>query len=121
MATQDKPAERKAISDEFLNRIQKLTQKEKVRAVVQIRTPRFGSGRRQSKEERDKVISAKQEFLTEMLGTIDRLLDEHGGKRLSDPNALACFGVETTADGVMNLAKSDLVEAVLEDQKISVG
>ena len=120
MATQDKPAERNALSDQFLNRIQKLTQKEKVRAVVRIRTPRFGTGRRQSKAERDEVISAKQKYVEETLGTIDMLLADHGGKRLSDPNALACFGVETTADGVMSLAECELVDAVLEDQKTSI-
>jgi len=57
---------------------------------------------------------------TKLLEELDRILGQHEGKRLAEsPNALGCVPIEATREGVLAVAESELVEAVLEDQPIS--
>jgi hypothetical protein len=51
---------------------------------------------------------------------IDNILSRVDGERLAEPNALGTVPVEAPASGILALAASDSVAAVLEDQPISL-
>jgi hypothetical protein len=122
MADRDDNSNAERISEAFLSRLSKMGPKERVRAVVLIRTPGQGkgTGRRQSREERRAKVEAIQTAAASALEELDRILGQHDGKRLAEsPNALGTIPIEATAEGVRAVAESDVVEAVLEDQAIS--
>ncbi|MHC4398516.1 MAG: hypothetical protein ACYTG0_02430 [Planctomycetota bacterium] len=122
MADRDDNSTAEKISNPFRSRLSKLGPKETLRAIVRIRTPHHGksTGRRQSPKERQAMIAAIQTAAASALEELDRVLEEHGGKRLAEsPNALGCIPIEATGGGLLAVAESDLVEAVLEDQPIS--
>ena len=122
MADRNDKSTAKTISEPFRRRLSRLGPKERIRAVVVIRTPGRGkgTGRRQSREERQAKVAAIQSAATFALEELDRILGQHEGKRLAEsPNALGCLPIEATREGVLAVAESELVEAVLEDQPIS--
>jgi hypothetical protein len=51
---------------------------------------------------------------------IDNILSQVDGERLAEPNALGTVPVEAPPSGILALAASDSVAAVLEDQAISL-
>jgi hypothetical protein len=52
---------------------------------------------------------------------VSAVLEELGGRWLAEsPDALGSVPVETTALGLLELAKSDRVRAILDDQPIAV-
>ena len=55
------------------------------------------------------------------LGEIDRLLKRSGGRRLApSPDAFGSIPVEAPAPGLLALARSEHVRALLEDQPVSL-
>ena len=111
------------ISAPFRSRLSKLSAREKVRALVLVRTGQVakGTGRRQSAAERKAAVDAIKAATTAALPEIDEILGQFDGRRLADvPNAMGCLPVETTSAGVEAIAQSELVEAILEDQPISL-
>jgi sorbitol-specific phosphotransferase system component IIA len=111
------------ISTLFRSKLNKLSAKEKVRAVVMLRRPggAKGTGRRQSRQQRRAVIKAIRDAASAAMAEIDEILQRFDGKRLADePNALGCIPIETSAAGVAAVAESESVEAILEDQPISL-
>ena len=113
------------ISPPFRARLRKLAPTEKIQAIVLIRTPQktSGAGRRQSREQRQATIAAIQSAAESAYEELDRILAGHNGQRLAEsetPNALGCIPIEATAQGVLAVAESELVKAVLEDQPISL-
>ena len=122
MATPDDNSNAEKISEPFRSRLSKLRPEQRVRAIVLIRAPRHGNGegRRQSRGERQETIAAIQAAAASALEELDRVLDRHDGKRLAEtPNALGYIPIEVTPQGVLAVAESELVEAILEDQPIS--
>ena len=52
------------------------------------------------------------------LPAIDAILEQQGGRRVGDINTLGAITIETTADGIRQLAEAPEVKAVLEDQAV---
>jgi hypothetical protein len=70
---------------------------------------------------RQATIKAMRKSGEQALPDIDRILARFDGKRLAaKPDALGSIPVETTAAGVIALAASEHVKAILEDQAISL-
>lgn len=111
------------ISPQFRMRLERLGPKEKVQAVILLgasssKAPRQG---RPSRAERQEAVEAKLQAAGEALTEVDAILRHFGGKRLSsEPNALGGISVETTAKGLAELAHCAKVNAILEDQSISL-
>lgn len=123
MADRDDNPTAEKISEPFRSRLSRLGPQERIQAIVLIRPPRQGkgAGRRQSREERQAKVAAIQTAAASALEELDRILGQHDGKRLAEsPNALGCIPIEATRQGVLAVAESELVEAVLEDQPISL-
>ena len=55
-----------------------------------------------------------------LFACVRRDLERFDGKRLANVDALGCIPVEITASGVLALAASEHVKAILEDQPISL-
>jgi hypothetical protein len=109
------------ISNEFAARLRHFGPKEKVYAIVLLRTPGVegASGRRQGRTARQERIDAVRGSAERALDDIDDILDRFEGKRLADsPDALGSVPVETTPAGIEALASSNWVKAILEDQSI---
>ena len=109
------------ISDEFKARLDGVAPHQKVRAIVLLHTKRAKRklGRRLSRVERKAAIAAIRKSAEGALVEIDEILGRHNGERLSDVNALGSILIETTAAGIITLAASENVSAILEDQTIS--
>ena len=111
------------ISEEFSDRLLQLEHEQKIRAIIMLDTgrgPVVSTGRR-SKGGRQDAIEAVRKAAEPALVDIDRILKEHGGKRLAaHVDALGAIAVETTADGTRALADCPMVKAILEDQPISL-
>ncbi len=113
----------KKISSEFSTRLARLGPGDKVHAFVLLRTGETSnrSGKRQSRAERNAAVKAARKSAEQALTDIDTILKRHDGRRLARrPNALGSMPVETTAAGIKALASSRWVQAVLEDQPISL-
>ena len=111
------------ISSQFRARLASLGPHQMVRAVILPCThgPNEAKGKRLSRAEREKVIAARREATERALPEIERVLQTHGGQRISGhTDALGSILVETTAVGILALADTDNVKAVLEDQPISL-
>ena len=66
-------------------------------------------------------MEASRKSAERALTDIDAILKRHDGRRLARrPNALGSVPVETTAAGIKALASSRWVQAILEDQPISL-
>ncbi len=109
-----------AITDEFAAKLDRLGAEQPVRAMVMLQTGEEGEpSRRQSWQERRRIIEEVRLASRSSLPDIDRILALHDGKRLSDDvDALGSIVVETTAEGIKALATSEHVKAILEDKSI---
>ncbi len=112
------------ISREFATRLEHLSPRDKVRAVVLLNTPNGANKtatRRLSRAERKAAAEARRKSAEHALPDIDKIIQEFGGQRLEPrPSALGSVHVETTPAGVKALAASKHVKAVLEDQRVSL-
>jgi hypothetical protein len=109
------------ISREFRVRLDRLKPRDKVRAVVMLRAEAGGAARsrRLSPAERQAAGNLTLQSAEAALPAIDQILGRFDGHRLAEhPNALGAIQVETTADGLIALADSECVKAIMEDQPI---
>lgn len=107
------------ISSEFTARVAGLKPKEEIRVVVRLDTSSVQSASgRPSPEERQAILKAIQGVAEQGLGDIDKILEDCGGQRLAEPNALGFILVETTAAGIEKLVESERVKSILEDQEV---
>jgi broad specificity phosphatase PhoE len=111
------------ISPELASRLRRLEPGQQMRVVLFLETPPPpAQTTRQTPDARQEGIEAVKQLAQRALSGIDRILADHGGKRLSKgPNALGSLTVETTAAGVSALAHSKWVKSVVEDQPIKRG
>jgi len=113
------------ISPEFRSRLKAMGAHDTVRAVVVVRPgadgAKAGAGRRLSPDQRRAAARATEEATGRAFAAIDQILSAHTGRRLSDrPNALGYVVVESNPAGIAKLAASDQVQAVLEDQRLTL-
>ena len=118
----EKPAK---ISPEFRARLRSIGPEDTVRAVVVLRpepvAPKVGAGRRLSPDERRAAARSAEEATSRAFTTIDQILSAQGGRRLSDrPNALGYILVESNPRGIAKLAASEQIQAILEDQRLTL-
>jgi hypothetical protein len=109
------------ISREFRVRLGRLKPRDKVRAIVMLRAEDHGAprARRPSRAERQARAELISWSAEAALPEIDQILERFDGHRLAEhPNALGAVPVETTADGVIALARADCVKTILEDQTV---
>ncbi len=94
-----------------------------VRAVILLNTASSSEGdahKRPDRSRRQTVIDEVRRSASQSLTEIDEILARFDGRRLSDtPTALGTIIVETNAEGIAALAKSEHVKAVLQDQPVS--
>jgi thioesterase domain-containing protein len=111
------------ISAEFASRLRRLEPGQQVRVVLLLDTPPLpAQASRQTPDARQSSIDSVKRLAQRALPDIDRILGDHGGRRLSkSPNALGGLTVETTAAGVAALACSHWVKSVMEDQPLKRG
>lgn len=103
------------LSPPFKARLSRLGGKAKIRAIVLLRTDAVPPG-----AARHEAVRAVRQSAHQRLVDIDAILERYGGRRLADaPDALGSVPVETSAQGILALAASDQVKAVLEDQPVS--
>ncbi|HZF37912.1 MAG TPA: hypothetical protein VE715_03735 [Blastocatellia bacterium] len=109
------------ISREFSRRLDRLQPRDKVRAIVMLRAEGNGSGGagRPSRAERQDVAEQLSQAAEAALPEIDQILERYDGRRMAErPSAVGAISVETTAGGVIALARADCVKTILEDQNI---
>jgi hypothetical protein len=103
------------LSPPFKARLSRLGDKAKVRAIVLLRTDAVPPG-----AAREEAVRAVRQSAHRRLVDIDAILERYGGRRLAEaPDALGSVPVEATAQGILALAASEQVRAVLEDQAVS--
>lgn len=111
------------ISRAFATRLNRLGPRQKVQAIVMLRTgdARVATTQRRSRSNRQAAIEAMRKSAQQALVEIDTILERFSGRRLAhNPDALGSIPVETTAAGISALAESPYVKAILEDQPISL-
>ena len=111
------------LSPEFSARLQQLRRDEKVRALIILQCGNKASpaGRRGSQAEREAMIADIKDSTAVALAEVDRVLARFDGRRLGkEVDAIGSVLVETTAQGIMDLAGSKHVKAVLEDQPVAL-
>jgi len=110
-------------SDAFATRLHRLKPGQKIRVIVMLQTENSGIllSRTRARRDRTAVSASIRKSAQKTLPEIDGILERFNGKRLAmSPDALGCIPIETTAAGVIALAASEHVKAVLEDQQISL-
>ncbi len=110
-----------AISHEFAAKLNRLSAKQKVRAMVLLQTSENGVSRTQqpSRQERKEAIEKVRQASRSSLPNIDQILARYGGTRLSEEvDALGSITVEASAEGIKALADSEHVKSIFEDQAI---
>jgi len=120
MARRRSKTEKPKISPEFSARLSSMRPRQKVRAIVLLKSDDSGKnkGRRQSPEERRAAIERMQKSTERTLSYIDSVLERHGGKRLDNrPSSVGAVTVRTTPAGIRALARSKRVKAIMEDQR----
>src|SRR5258708_6120649 len=107
------------ISAQFSTRLARLKADRRVPAILVLKTsaPRSTRG---SLESRRATINAVRSSAGTALQEIDEILARHGGSRLAQANALGTVSIETTPAGLRELATSDHVKAIIEDQPIAL-
>lgn len=109
------------VGPEFRDRLAHLSGKALVHAVLLVQQAAAGNGggRRTRGSTRAALVEAGKRSAAEGLGEIDAILKKTGGHRLADaPDLLGSLPIETTAEGIVALAGSPRVKAILEDQQI---
>lgn len=115
------PTNQPAISREFAAKLNRLSAKQKVRAMVLVQAAEKGVSptTQPSRQTRKAAIEKVRQFSRASLPNIDQILARYDGKRLSeDVDALGSITVETSAEGINALAASEHVKAIFEDQAI---
>lgn len=121
MSETNRKTQQPVISREFAAKLNRLSAKQKVRAIILLQAAANGTAltQRPSRQERKDAIEEVREVSRSFLPEIDQILARYDGKRLSeDVDALGSITVESTAEGIKALADSDHVKAILEDQSI---
>jgi hypothetical protein len=110
------------VSAQFRARLAHLKPKEKVRAIVLLLNTEAVAPQsaRQSPEDRRHTVEKIRESSQRAVKDIDKVLQQLGWQRLGEPNALGAFPVETTRSGISELAASDDVKAIVEDQEFTL-
>ncbi len=111
---------RSKISSGFAARLAKLPSGARVRAIVLLKAAAVthAAGRRAG---RQTELARVQTSTAGGLADIDAILDRFGGRRLRDgPDALGSLPVEVSVDGLAELARSERVTAILEDQPVGL-
>ena len=126
MAEPTGTADTAKISPQLRQRLDNLGAGDTITAIVMIRTPHHDQGpekRRERRTEKRLPRLARQALAADVieaaraaLGEIDDILAHHDGERLGEPNALAAIPVETTRAGILALAESRHVTAIVEEQ-----
>jgi hypothetical protein len=108
------------ISSEFAARLDRLGPRQKVHAILLLRTDVDDlSSKRQHRDEREATVEAMRKSARQALSEVDDILTRFDGQRLADsPNVLGSIPIETTTAGIKALASSKWVMAILEDQEI---
>jgi hypothetical protein len=108
------------ISREFSRRLDLLEPQDKVRAIVLLRAEgNGGAAGRPSRSERQEAAERFSQAVEDALPEIDQILQRYQGRRMAErPSAVGAIPVETTAGGVIALARADCVKTILEDQNI---
>ncbi|MDH5507441.1 MAG: hypothetical protein OEZ02_09485 [Anaerolineae bacterium] len=123
MSINDLSMQSPKISPQFEARLEALKPNQTVRAILVIDVPERKKNRDlapPSRQERQAAIEAVRKSAQAAVGAVDEILERHGGQRLSTaPNALGAMPVEATAKGLRELAASEYIRAILEDQEIS--
>jgi hypothetical protein len=89
-----------------------------LRAVVLLNVEH--SSERPDRSKRQAAIGEIRDSASAALSEIDAILARFDGRRLSDaPTALGTIMVETSAEGMAALSKSQHVKAILQDQPIT--
>jgi hypothetical protein len=111
------------ISPEFDRRLAALDPSDRVQALVLLKVPRRGgrAGVRTTTADRARLLGAIDAAGARVVPEIDRILQDHGGRRLAErANALGSLPVETTPSGLRALAASTQVRAIIENQPMSM-
>jgi hypothetical protein len=118
--TRKKRSQQRKISPEFASRLDRLGPRQRVQAILLLRTDvEDASSRRQRGDEREATIEATLKSADRALRNVDDILTRFDGQRLADrPDVLGSIPVEATPAGIKALASSEWVSAVLEDQEI---
>lgn len=116
------PAQQSKLNDALARRLEQLTPGQTIRMIVLLSIPALahqGSGRASRRANRAATIEAMRAAAQPGFAEVDRVLTQHGGRRLNgNLSALGAVAVETTADGARALAESEQVRAILEDQPV---
>jgi hypothetical protein len=111
------------LSPEFMARLLRLKNEQKIRAIILLHTEdaRMSPAYARTRGNRQTTIKAIRKSGEQALADIDRILERFDGKRLAaGPDALGSIPVETTAAGITTLVGSEHVKAIFEDQAISL-
>lgn len=110
------------ISEAFARRLDSFESERPVRAIVMLkRTAEERDGRGKSRGDRRAEAKARrQEGVTALLDELEGVLKNYGGKRLGAATTLGAVPVEVKVSGIEALARLDSVDAILEDQPISL-
>lgn len=107
------------IGPEFVAHLERLPKAHPVRAVLLSELSRPSTRqRRPSRAERQEMLQRVRSRAERTLLVIDAILEQQGGRRTRDPDALGTVTVEATAEGIRRLAAAPEVKAVLEDQPV---
>ncbi len=109
------------ISHEFAAKLNRLSARQKVRAMVLVQAVENGVSQtvQPSRQTRKAAIEKVRQASRASLPNIDQILARYDGKRLSeDVDALGSISVEASAEGIKALADSEHVKAIFEDQAI---
>src|SRR5262249_5363099 len=111
------------ISPAFSARLVRLKPKQKVHAVILLRTQESAErapGRPTTPDKRQAATNEIGASTTRALRDIDAILSRFEGRRLSDkPTVLGTLAIESTPAGISALTDSDHIKAILENQPIS--
>ncbi len=113
------------ISPPLARRMHRLSAEKPLRALVML-APEGGVAharlrKRPAPARRARAARELKDDVEVFLPEIDRILEEHDGRRLADHvNALGVVPVLSTAAGLRALAECEHVKAILEDQPVSL-
>lgn len=107
------------LSAELRRRLERMAPGRSVRAVVLLETATARPAVLRSTD-RQEAIGAVRDAARSAKLVLDPILSQFGGRWLSEePDTLGSLGVEAPVAGLLALAGSDRVRAILEDQRIS--
>lgn len=121
MSETNQKTQQPVMSREFVAKLNRLSSKQKVRAMVLLQPAANGTVLTQppSRQGRKAAIEKVRQAVRSSLPAIDQILATYNGQRLSeDVDAVGSITVESTAEGIKALADSDHVKAIFEDQAI---